>query len=319
MDSSVAANHYHSKTNTLTIFDKKGTKKKRNDIFSFQYDDKGFLTSYDASNSKNKKTEKHEYTYKDSFLIGHKYYKNNKLAKDYEITRNSKHRITDLVKKNGKGEIVLKQHNEFDENINMLTRMVIYGKNNKEKKAIEYTYFDGKNMKQAKEYRNGKLKKVWNYTCDPKGTDEKKVKEIKVCKNVNVDENGNRVESNRIVSPNGDVELRVNTFDRNDKMIHQKVYDDLKHTLKSEWSFKVINGIEEIVYKYYDKKEKPIVINTSTYNSDHKILNYEYRAGKKLKRVHKNIFEYNDKNLITHSASFDSKDRKTAENFHTYN
>ncbi len=141
---------------------------------------------------------------------------------------------------------------------------------------------------------------------------------MKVCKNVNVDENGNRVESNRIVSPNGDVELRVNTFDRNDKMIKQMVYDDLKHRLKSDWSVKFVNGIEEVVYRYFDKKEKPIVINSSTYNSDHKILSYEYRAGKKLKRIYKNIFEYNDKNLITHSASFDSKDRKTAENIHTY-
>ena len=131
-DSSMAANHFHSRTNTLTQFDKKGTKKKGSDTFYFQYDDKGFMTSLFESNSKNKKTEKYEYAITDSVLMGYKYYKKNKLERDYSITRNSKKKITDLVKKNGKGEIVLKQHNEFDESINMLTRVVTYGKNNKE-------------------------------------------------------------------------------------------------------------------------------------------------------------------------------------------
>lgn len=319
LDSSMAANHYHTRTNTLTQFNKKGSKKKRNDVFVFQFDDKGFVTSRSDSNSKNKKTEKYEYTYKDSFLIGYKIYKNGKLERDFEIVRNGKHKITDVIKKDGKGKVIFKQHNDFDEKIDMLTRIAYYDKNNKETRAVEYSYYEGDNMKQAKEYRKGKLKKVWNYTCDPKGTDEKKVKEMKVCKNVNVDENGNRVESNRIVSPNGDVELRVSTFDKNEKIIKQMVYDDLKHKLKSEWSDKFVNGIGEVVYKYYNKKEKPIVINSHTYDSSHKMLNFEYRAGRKLKRIYKNIFEYNDKNLITHSASFDSKDRKTAENIHTYN
>ena len=280
LDSSMAANHYHSRTNTLTQFDKKGTKKKRNYEFSFQYDDKGFMTSMFESNSKNKKTQKYEYTYKDSFLIGYKLYKNGKLERDYEIIRNVKHKITDIVKKDGKGKIILKQHNDFDEKINMLTRIAYYDKNNKETKAVEYSYYEGDNMKQAKEYRKGRLKRIWNYTCDPKGTDEKKVKEMKVCKNVNVDENGNRVESNRIVNPKGEVELRVNTFDRNDKMIKQMVYDDLKHRLRSEYSVKFNNNIEENVYKYYDKKLRPTFITTNTFNSSHRMLSMEFVAGK---------------------------------------
>lgn len=317
-DSSVAANHYSSMTRTMTFFDKKGAKKKRTDTFSFQYDDKGFMTSYVSSNSKNKKMERHEYAYKDSFLVDYKFYKNGKLYKGYEITRNGKHKITDIIKTNSKGIMTSKQHNDFNENLTLLTRVALYDKNHKEKNAVEYSYQDGDNMKQAKEYRKGKLKKVWNYTCDTKGTDEKKVKEVKVCKNVNVDENGNRVESNRIVNHKGEVELRVNTFDKNERMIKQKVYDDLKHKLKSEFSTTLINGIEETIYKYYDKKERPIWVSTATYNSSHKILSSEFSAGKQLKRVYKTTFQYNDKNLMTHSEGVDRKDRKTFENILIY-
>jgi hypothetical protein len=318
-DSSITANHYSVMTRTFSQFNKKGSKKKRTDIFLFTYDEKGFLASYYETNSKNKKSEKHEYNFKDSALVSYNYFKNNKPVRQYEITRNAKKKISDLVKKNSKGEIVSKQHTDFDPVTNYITRVAIYDKKGKEKKAIEYTYYEGKTMKQAKEYRKGKLKKIWNYTCDSKGIDEKKVKEIKVCKNVNVDENGNRVESNRIVNPKGEVELRVNTFDRNERMIKQVVYDDIKHKLKSEYSVNFKNGIEEVVHKSYNKKRKPAFITTTTFNSSHKILSYEYLSGKKLKPVYRSVFTYNDKNLITHSEGFDRKNRKTTENIHTYN
>jgi hypothetical protein len=318
-DSAVAANHYLNMTRTLTKYDKKGTSKKRTDTFILQYDDKGYLTSVEESNSKNKRTETQEYTYKDSVIVGYKHYRNNKLDLEYEITRNAKKKIVDLVKKTGKGEIIAKQHNDYDESVNRLSRIALFDKNNKEKSAIEYSYHDSKNMKQAKEYKNGKLKKVWSYSCDPAGTEEKKVKEMKVCKNVNVDENGNRVETSRIVNPKGDVELRVNTFDKNDKMIKQTVVDDIQHKLISDYTITYSNGIEEIVYKVYSRKKRPIYINTLKYNGFHKILSSEFTVGKKLDRVYKRTFQYNDKNLLTNSQSFDSKGKKTEENIHTYN
>lgn len=318
-DSSIVANHYHSMTRTLSEYNKKGKPRKRKDIFSFTYDDKGFLSALYETNTRNKKSEKYEYIFKDSVIMGYNYYKNNKLFRSYEIKRNDRKKITDMVKKNSKNEIILKQHNDFDEKGKMLTRIAYFDKNNKEKKAIEYSYFEDDKMKQAKEYRKGKLKRVWNYTCDLKGTEEKKVKEMKVCKNVSVDENGNRVESNRIVNPKGEVELRVNTFDRNERMIKQMVYDDIKHRLKSEWTITSANGIEEISYKYYNKKAKPIMISKSYYNSARKLIGYEYSSGKKLKRIYKNSFEYDNKNLLIHSVGIDKKNRKRWENIHTYN
>jgi hypothetical protein len=318
-DSSMVANHYRSMTRKLIRFNKEGTSKKRTDTFEFTYDSNGYMTSLYETNSKNKKSEKYEYSYKDSFPSGYKHYKNNKLVKQYEITRTSTKRISDVIKKNSKGEVISRQHTDFDPNTNYIIRISVFGKNNKEKNAVEYTYYEGKNMKQAKEYRKGKLKKVWNYTCDPAGSNEKKIKEMKVCKNVNADENGNRVESNRIVNPKGEVELRVNTFDKNERFIKQKVYDDVKHRLKSEFETTPVNGNEETVHKYYDKKEKTIWISKAVYNGSHKILSSEFSAGKKLKRVYKNTYHYNDKNLITHSESFDTKGRKTVENIHTYN
>jgi hypothetical protein len=318
-DSSIAANHYSSMTRTLTRYSKKGKPRKRTSTFTFTYDDKGYLTSLYETNSANKKSEKYEYAYKDSFPSRYSRYKNGKLAIQYDIMRNSGKRITDLIKKNSKGKVILRQHTDFDPNTNYITRIVIYDKNNQEKKAIEYTWYEGKTMKQAKEYRKGKLKKVWDYSCDPKGIDEKKVKEIKVCKNVNVDENGNRVESNRIVNHKGEVELRINTFDKNERFISQKVYDDLKHKLQSEFETITVNGTEEIIHKNYNRKERLVMISKSVYNNSHKLISSEYSIGKKLKRVYKNTFEYDNKNLLTHSVGIDEKNRKVWENIHTYN
>jgi len=141
-DSSITANHYNVMIRTLTQFNKKGTRKKRIDTFSFAYDEKGFLTSYYESNSKNKKSEKHQYDFKDSALMGYTYYKNGKPVRQYEIIRNTKKKISDLVKKNSKGKIISKQHTDFDPNTNYITRVVIYDENNKEKKSIEYTWYE---------------------------------------------------------------------------------------------------------------------------------------------------------------------------------
>lgn len=319
LDSSMAANKYHSMTRTFSRFNKKGLPDKKTKTYAFQYNNKGFIVSIQESNSKNKKSEKHEYTYRDSFLTGLSYYKNNKLFRRYDISRNNLNKITDIIKTNSKNEIVLKQHNDFDTSLNMLKRVTFFDKKNKEKKAVEYSYYDGKNMKQAKEYRKGKLKKVWNYTCDPAGTNEKKVKEIKVCKNVNVDENGNRVESNRTINPKGEIELRVSTFDRNNKMIKQMVYDDIKHRLKSEWSYLPSDGNYVMTYKNYNMRKQQVYYNKAVFNSRQRIVSNEFVIGRKKKNLFKTLFEYNDKNLISQSKSFDRKNRKTSENIHTYN
>lgn len=318
LDSAIAANNYHSKTRVFTRFNKKGASRKDQEIAVFKYDDKGFLTVYEETHTKSKKSEKYEYFYKDSLLSSYNHYKNNKLVKRYEIAWYKSNKVSDVIKKNGKNTVVMKQHNDYNENLN-LSKTAVYDKNGKEKKAIEYTYYDAKAMKQAKEYRKGKLKKIWNYTCDPAGVKEEKVKEMKICKNVNVDENGNRVETNRIVNPKGEVELRVNTFDKNDRMIKQLVYDDVKHKLKSEWSYAPLNDKWEMLYIAYDKKGRQNYYNKAIFNSWQRILSNEYVMGRKKKSTFRTSFEYNDKHLMTHFESFDSKNRKRSENIHTYN
>jgi hypothetical protein len=317
-DSAVAANHYHDVTRTYTPFNKKGQVKKKAHLYRFKYDEKGFVTLFEESNSRSKYKERYEYVIADSLLVRYDYYRKNELKKTYEIKRNPDKRVSDFIVKNNKGEVISKKHHDFDPETKLISRVAIFGKNNKEKQAIEYTYFDAKNMKQAREYRKGKLKKVWNYTCDPAGSKEK-VKEIKVCKNVNVDENGNRVETNRIVTPKGEVELRINTFDKNNQMIRQLIYDDIKHKLESEWAYTSVNGTMQRIYKTYNKRGKEDYYNKTIYDNSGRILSNEYVIGTRKKSAFKTNFYYNDKKLITHSESFDKKNRKTAENIHTYN
>jgi hypothetical protein len=318
-DSAVAANHYHNVTRAYTRFNKKGKAKKKTRLYSFKYDEKGFVTAFEEGNSKNKNKEHYEYVIADSLLVKYDYYRKNELKKTYEIKRNPDKRISDFIVKNNKGEVISKKHHDFDPETKLINRVAIYGKHNKERQAIEYTYFDAKNMKQAREYRKGKLKKIWNYTCDPAGFKEEKVKEIKVCKNVNVDENGNRVETNRIVTPKGKIELRINTFDKNNQMIRQLIYDDLKHKLESEWSYTYVNGNMERIYKTYNRRGKEDYYNKTMYDTSGHILSNEYVIGTRKRDVFKTYFTYNDKKLITHSESFDKKNRKTSENIHTYN
>ena len=319
LDSAMAANNYQVKTRVYIIYTKKGIPKKDQEITTLKYNDKGLLTYYEVKHTHKKKSEKYDYFYKDSFLIGYDYYKNEKLIKRYELSRNQLNKITDIIRKNAGNEIVSKQHNTYDEKFNKLIRSAIYDRKNREKTAIEYTYYDAKTMKQAREYRKGKLKKLWNYTCDPAGVKEEKVKEMKVCKNTNADEYGNRVETTRIVNPKGEIELSISTFDKNNEIINQQVFDDVKHKLRSEWHSTTANGNIEKVYIYYNKRGKQQYSSKAVFNNLKQLLSNEFISGIKRKHTVKNIFKYNDKGFMTHVESFDEKNRKFSESTQTFN
>jgi hypothetical protein len=309
----IAKNNISSMIRTSYAYKKSGARKKKISTGKFTYDKSGFTTS--VENITRNKTEKYNYRYGDTLLSSYEYYRNGKLLRSYEILRNKKSFVTDKILKNKKGEIESRQHYDYDQFDN-LEKTSVFNKKGREIKAIEYAFLDKKTLKEAKEYRKGKLKKVWNYTCDPAGNSEEKVKRTQVCKNVSVDENGNRVETNRIVNSKGEVELRVNTFDKDYKLIAQKVYDDIKHRLKHEFKIWVVNGNEEVVSTGYSKRGKKTYHNITIYSPTRSVLAIDMKWKNKL--VLSSKFLYNEKDLLTQVAIFDSKDRLTQENTFTF-
>lgn len=316
-DKIIARNHISSMTRTFKNFTRKGKEKRKLYVHVFSYDQKGNLLSYESKKESSAKQVKFNYFYKDTLFSGYTYSKRNRLIKSCELTRNDSMYVTDIIKKNKHNKIVARKHYDFDPTTTFVSKVTIYGKGNKELKAIEYSYYEDKKLKQAKEYKNGKLKKTWDYTCDLAGKDEKK--QVKVCRNVSVDENGNRVETNRIVNTKGEVELRVNTFDKNDEMIKQLVYDDLKHRLKSEYTIIITKDGKETVYKSFNKRGKELTYQKIMYSNTNQIVLTEFTYKRKPRTYSKAVHTRNQNDLLTHSQVFGKKDRKLSENTFSYN
>jgi hypothetical protein len=70
---------------------------------------------------------------------------------------------------------------QYDEN-GKQSLSAFYNKNGIETERYEYTYYENGSRKETKFYKKNKLKKVYNYACEPTGTVEKKVSQQTICK-----------------------------------------------------------------------------------------------------------------------------------------
>jgi hypothetical protein len=317
-DSALFANNFTQVTKTYVSYSRKGKAKNKKQFSTLIYNSKGYLVSSTDISSKTKKTSATTYTYlSDTLLRSYSSVKNGKTVVTTELKRNADQSITDVIEKDSKGKQYARLHYDYDPQLKRISRTNRMDKNDKEVYAVEYLYYDEKNLKEAKEFRKGKLKKVWNYTCDPAGTNEKKVKQLQVCKSTSVDKEGNKIESKRVVNEKGEVDLYISTYDKNEKIIAQKVYDDVKHILLREYENKIVNGNVEFRFTSYTKKGKQ-ALTTKSVNSPTKrlLLTESSYEGKHLWTT---IFSYNAKDLLVGSVSTTGKEnRKAFESFAEY-
>lgn len=111
-----------------------------------------------------------------------------------------------------------------------------FNKKGKETIKYEYKYFENGSREESRYYRNGKLKKVYNYTCEPTGVIEKKVTQQNVCKKrtYNADSSyfeiyegrDNKGHSSRRVAKFSKDSMQIEDiyFDENDKETRKYVY-----------------------------------------------------------------------------------------------
>lgn len=150
---------------------------------------------------------------------------------------NKKHELTSIGKYsyNEKGKII---NNTW------------LNKKGKETIKYEYKYFENGSREESRYYRNGKLKKVYNYTCEPTGVVEKKVTQQNICKKRTYNADSSYIEiyeghdnkgntSRRIAKFSKDsLEIEDIYFDKNDKETRKYIYTYENKNIKTVATFR---------------------------------------------------------------------------------
>jgi len=148
----------------------------------------------------------------------------------------------------------------------------------------EYSYYTGKQRKETKLYgKNNKLKQVWKYDCDFKGTPEVKKMNL-VCRNTAIDNKGYETEVLFNTDHKGNKSKTVNVFYKvkgRTIIVHTEFYHIKKGKEQKWYDVHYPDSIEPwYEAHYYDKKGNKVT---------------EWRNEYKM---------YNSKTLIPHSKTF---------------
>jgi hypothetical protein len=200
------------------------------------YNRKGNILSIESS-------KLHIYkTYMNDTLITYEKSINKKNTFESKFTYDSKLNILSIVKM--KNQVVYQDvsvtYNEKNQRIQIIEK---YGKNLKHESKILTIYEKDKKTK-TEYYVDGKLKEIYNYSCDPSGSPEinkKEVVEKTFCTDKEYDENGFEVVSERITE-NGKIYLTKNFYQMKDSVRTQIRSERYNEKNKLVYIFYVYEG-----------------------------------------------------------------------------
>jgi len=135
-----------------------------------------------------------------------------------------------------------------------------FDKKGKETTKYEYKYFENGSREESRYYRNGKLKKVYNYTCEPTGVIEKKVTQQNVCKKRTYNADSSYFEIYEGRDNKGHASRRIAKFSKDSMQIEDIYFDENdKETRKYVYTYENKN------YKTIATYRKGKLKNTSNY------------------------------------------------------
>jgi hypothetical protein len=178
----------------------------------------------------------------------------------------------DLFRKNPK-KLYTKTIKTYDSR-NNITGTKLFNNKGELQSRIEYTYYDDGSKKQTTEYNgSGKVKRIWNFDCNPVGKSEaKKIKDTaKICIHYEKDSAGNPIKIRDEYTHDGWFGATVRTitkYDKDNNMIDVATYN-LNGKRLSRWSasYNASGRITEYIL-YKDGTGKPQFRTTYTYNKE---------------------------------------------------
>lgn len=297
------------------------------------------ITSFDEDNSYslNNLTKRKVYFKSKLTSNNHKVYhwkawgKNNSQYNTYTTIKGAKYLESKIVI--WKNKILSRQVYFWSESGMVDSSHFYYKKSTQPTTITHYIYKDDK-LIETKSYKKGELKQVKKYDCEPLGEVEKKVKTSKSCKNIEFDEDGNKIIVVEFTDNNGKTRKHKTTFvGDSEKLFRTESYDKKNRRThlyettdtsdinvgytnkgKEKWRSEKIFKNGKLIEQSYSRKGKSISKTTYSYNKE-QVLTMQQSAynGK----VHSTqSYEYNSIGLLTKQTT--TNKRKIFTSFYEY-
>ncbi|MFZ4798532.1 MAG: hypothetical protein ACOYMA_13630 [Bacteroidia bacterium] len=177
---------------------------------------------------------------------------------------NDKKLITEVQYFNKKKEKRSFAKHTYNEN-NKIASITWCNKKGAESYRYEYQYFENGSRKTTSEFDKGKLKKVYNYTCLPMGTVEKKVSQQNICKKRTYNPDSSYFEIFEGMDNKGKSSRKIIKYSKDSTAKEQVFYDNNdKETM--EFVYEKGNNNSQKTYFYYKGKLKEVSASTKNKN-----------------------------------------------------
>ncbi len=136
-----------------------------------------------------------------------------------------------------------------------LQSSISYNKNNKQIQRYEYDYYENGKRKLAKLYnRKDKLKRVWNYACEPAGVLEKKVAQQNICKKRTYNSDSSYLELFENMNEKGQTTRTIIKYSKDSLMLENASFD--KNDKEIFRTVRAYNGNRQVAETVQYKKGK---------------------------------------------------------------
>ena len=263
---------FQTHRSTLNQAEKVGIKKVKEVSFNGDtvvktYNRKGFLLSIESA-------QMHLYkTYLNDTLIAYEKSIHKKHTSETKFTYDSKSNISSInrIKNQVVYQDISVTYNDKNQRVQIIEK---YGKKLKHESKV-LTFYEKDKKSKTEYYVDGKLKEIYNYSCDPSGSPEinkKEVVEKTFCTDKEYDENGFEVVSERITQ-NGKIYLTKSFFQVKDSLrtlIRSERYDENSKLISVFYSYGKhgyhgigFNQKGKIMYEYSCLRDDYKVVNST--------------------------------------------------------
>jgi hypothetical protein len=262
---------------------------------TISYDAKGNSTAVTYRNSKGKINDQYLYTYNSDNKVICSTRKNNKgielnkVITSYDKLGNISEEINYY-----KGKEISKTNSTYD-SLRIL-ESYFYKKGSKDfTRKWVYTYYPDKSKKSSVIYdAKGKVLYTWNYECKPEGELASKHKDTtEVCKNEEIDKDGNKITTSRRFNEKGKPYKVVYKKNKNNQMLEYSVYHE-NNQLSSYYKYTDEGKMEE--YGIYNEKGREIFKTIYSYDANNNQTGIT--SFKKGSMTYKWTYSYNTMNFV---------------------
>ncbi len=252
------------------VFDVTKTSPKKAEKYVKYFDELGNLTHFIRLNYKNDTLEEGFFSFIDKDkLTKSTVYKNSKLTFSTLWTYDQKQKLIAFVRENGKKKVQSMGKWTRNEK-SFTTESVLYKKDTTKfcNKWVHEFNADDSPAKTTLYQKNGKIKRIWSYHCNPLGEKVEK-NEVLFCRDTHSDDQYSYA-SWRIVGEKGKVEKIVNkytlkdhlllessTYNESELLLHRSIYDQSEDRLLSSISYDK-KGNQSVSYFYTYENQRPV-------------------------------------------------------------